>query len=104
MSLPATPVIYPLSLHDALPILVAAPALTVIAGLVLAVLESSVMSVAVTVQLPAVLFVTDSDRLPETRAEFGDTPALLSVEVRPTMWVTLETTFQLASTPRTVTV
>src|SRR5439155_1639469 len=61
------------------------PALTVMAGLVLAVLVPSLMSLAVTVRLPAVLSVTLKVCVPGSSAEF-DGPAMLgSVEVMPTV-------------------
>src|SRR5437870_12696400 len=58
-----------------------APALTEIAGLVLAVLVGSVISVAVTVQLPAVLLVRLKDLVPETRAVLPGSTAFGSVEL-----------------------
>src|SRR5437870_2908241 len=61
--------------------LVAAPALTVMDGLVLGVLAPSVMSAAVRVQLPTVLLVTVRDLVPETKAVFPGSAALASVEV-----------------------
>src|SRR5438094_506114 len=79
------------------------PALTVMEGLVLAVLVPSLMSLAVTVRLPAVLSVTLKVCVPATSAAF-DGPAIAgSEEVIPTVCVTLVTTFQLASTALTVT-
>src|SRR5438552_314573 len=79
-----------------------APALTVMAGLVLAVLVPSGMSVAVTVRLPAVFKVTLKLWVPATRAALAGKVALGSLEVMPTVWVLL-TKFQLASTALTVT-
>src|SRR5947209_7618304 len=59
-----------------------APALTVIAGLVFAALVGSVASVAVTVQLPAVLLVRFTDLVPKTRAVLPGSTAFGSVELR----------------------
>src|SRR5213594_2571782 len=61
-----------------------APALTVIGGLVLGALEPSATSVAVSVQLPAVLLVRARVLLPETRAVLAGNTAFGSVELRPT--------------------
>src|SRR5439155_3518 len=83
--------------------LVNAPTLSAIAGLVLAVLVPSVISLAVTVALPAVLSVTLRLLVPLTSAALAGAAALPSLEVMPTVWVTLVTTFQLASTALTVT-
>src|SRR5438552_3174552 len=82
--------------------LLAAPALTVIAGLVLAVLVPSVMSVAVTVCVPTVLSVTLAVRVPADNAPLAGRMALESLEVIPTVWVLL-TRFHAASTERIVT-
>src|ERR1051326_6705253 len=79
-----------------------APALMVIEGVVLAVLLPSVTSLAVTVALPAVLKVTLKLCVPAANA-LVDTVPLLSLEVRPTVSVTVLTRFQLASTAFTVT-
>ena len=76
--------------------------MTVIAGLVLAVLVPSVMSVAVTVWEPSVLSVTLAVRVPADKAPLAGRVALVSLEVMPTVWVLL-TRFQFASTDRTVT-
>src|SRR5689334_6251210 len=64
---------------------VKAPALTGIDGLVLAVLVPSLMSVAVTVELPVVLRVTLKRPLPEARAALPGKVALASLEVMPTV-------------------
>src|SRR5438093_8153008 len=61
------------------------------------------MSVAVSVALPMVLRVTLKILLPDTRLALAGRLALLSVVVRPTVCVTLLTTFQLASTALIVT-
>ena len=83
--------------------LVTAPALTVIGGLVLAALLPSLVSVAVRVQLPAVLLVRLKDLVPATSAVVAGNAALASVEVRPTVSATVLTRFQFASTALTVT-
>src|SRR5439155_3622598 len=83
--------------------LLAAPGLTVMGGLVFAVLLVSVMSVAVTVWLPAVLSVTLKFRVPAANAVFAGKVAALSLEVIPAVSVTVFTRFQLASTALTVT-
>ena len=83
--------------------LVNAPPLTAIAGLVLAVLVPSVISVVVTVRLPPVFIVMLKVPLPELSAALAGRAALPSLEVMPTVWVTLVTAFQLASTALTVT-
>ena len=62
-----------------------APTLTVMAGLVLAVLVPSVRSVAVTVQLPTVLNVTLKVFVPATNAALAGRVALESLEVMPTV-------------------
>jgi len=80
-----------------------APALTVIAGLVLAVLPPSVMSLAVNVQLPAVRFVTLNTLAPDASAAFPGSISFGSVEVIPTVSPALPTTFQNVSTAFTVT-
>src|SRR5262249_32122490 len=81
-----------------------APALTVIAGLVLAVLLPSLASEAVSVRLPAVLRMTLRFMVPPTKAVLTGRTALASEEVSPTVSVTFVTRFQLTSTARTVTV
>src|SRR5207248_100639 len=83
--------------------LLKAPALTVIVGLVLAVLAPSVTSEAVIVQLPSVFSVTLKLLVPAARAVLAGRAALASLEVMPTVSVTVLTTFQLASTALTVT-
>src|SRR3954471_17771414 len=80
-----------------------APALIVVDGLVLAVLEPSVESVAVTVALPAVFAVTENVFVPATSAAFAGSAAFASELVIAIVSVD-ETTFQLASTALTVTV
>src|SRR3954454_16998895 len=82
--------------------LLKAPALIVVARLVLAVLEPSVESVAVTVALPAVLAVTVNVFVPATSAAFAGSAALASLEVIAIVSVE-ETRFQFASTALTVT-
>src|SRR5260370_23683232 len=73
-------------------------------ALVLAVLVPSVMSVAVTVRVPAVLSVTFKVRDERDEKDIRDgRTALASEEVRATVSVAL-TGFQLASTALTVTV
>lgn len=79
-----------------------APAFTDVAGLVFAVLVPSLISVAVTVRLPAVLKVTLKVLVPATRAAFAGNVALESLVVMPAVCVEL-TTFQFASTALTVT-
>src|SRR6266581_4728851 len=71
-------------------------------GLVLAVFVLSVMLLAVSVCEPAVLSVTLTVRVPADNAPLAGKVALESVEVMPTVCVLL-TRFQLASTARTVT-
>src|SRR5712664_3536689 len=68
-----------------------APALMAIAELVLAVLVPSVMSVAVTVRLPAVFMVTVKLPVPELSAGFDGSTAFASELVIPTVCVTLLT-------------
>src|SRR5437773_1023917 len=72
------------------------------AGLVLAVLVPSVMSVAVTVWEPTALRVTLTVRVPAANAPLAGSMALESLEVIPTVWVLLAR-FQLASTALIVT-
>src|SRR5436190_1479828 len=79
-----------------------APALTVMDGLVLALLLPSVTSVAVKVREPAVLNVTLRVRVPETKAASAGKVALVSVEAISTVSVTVLTTFQKLSTALTV--
>src|SRR5439155_621789 len=80
-----------------------APALTVIEGLVLAVLVLSVTSEAVKVWAAAVLNVTLSVCVPEIKATPAGKLALASLDVTPTVWVMVLTEFQKASTALTVT-
>ena len=65
--------------------LVNAPPLTVMDGLVLAFLEVSVISVAVIVQLPALLKVTANVPVPAVRAALAGWVSLASVVVMPTV-------------------
>ena len=74
--------------------LAAAPGLTVIAGLVSAVLAGSVTSDAVTVREPAVLRVTLKLFVPPARAALAGRTALLSLLVMATVSVTEVTRFQ----------
>src|SRR2546426_903180 len=76
---------------------------TVIKGLVFAVMPVFVISLAVTVLVPAVFSVTLKVLIPEESAAFPGRLALPSLEVIPTVSVEL-TTFQAASTAFTVTV
>ena len=62
----------------------------------------SVMSVAVHVHEPAVLFVTLKDLAPEAKAEFAGNTALPSLLVMPMVSIAVLTMFQLASTALTV--
>ncbi len=80
-----------------------APTLTVMEGLVLAVMKLCVTSEAVTVRLPAVLSVTLKVCVPAASAALAGRPALASLEVMATVSLVL-TRFQLASTALTVTV
>ena len=75
----------------------------VIDGLVLAVFVLSVMSLAVTVALPAVFSVILKVFVPELRVEFAGKAALLSEDVMPALSLIVLTTFQFASTALTVT-
>src|SRR5947207_836153 len=81
--------------------LLAAPTLTVIGGLVFAVLLVSVMSEAVNVWLPAVLSVTLKFLVPAAKAVLAGKVAPMSLEVIPAVSITALTTFQLASTALT---
>src|SRR5439155_25168056 len=83
-------------------ILAKVPAFTVIVGLVLGDLPPSLMSLAVTVALPAVLRLILKVRVPFTNAVLPGRLALLSEEVIATVSVTLVIPFQLASTALTV--
>src|SRR5438445_8766803 len=78
-------------------------ALTVMAGLVLAVLPPSDTSVAVRVKLPLVLKETIKARVPFTSGELAGRVTLVVEEVIPTLSLTLVSAFQLASTALTVT-
>src|SRR5947207_15027819 len=84
--------------------LLAAPGLTVIGGLVFAVLLVSVMSEAVNVWLPAVLSVTLKFLVPAAKAVLAGKVAPMSLEVIPAVSITALTRFQLASTALTVAV
>ena len=79
------------------------PAFTVVDGLVLAVFDPSVLSVAVTVAAAAVLNVTLNVFVPATSAAFAGSAAFASEEVIAMVSVLLAT-FQFASTEFTVTV
>ena len=81
-----------------------APTFTAMAGLVFAALLPSARSVAVTVALPPVLSVRLKALVPEAKVALAGNVALPSLEVMPTVSVAVPTTFQLASTPLTVTV
>src|SRR6185503_13071471 len=76
--------------------------LTAMAGLMLAVLLPSVRSVAVRVKLPLALKVTIRLVVPETNAAAGGRVAVRSLELRPTVSLTVLTRFQKASTALTV--
>src|SRR5262245_45828693 len=79
-------------------------ALTVMAGLVLAVLAESVRSLAVTVVVvPTVLRKSVCVVVPDTSAAGDGRNALASVEARPIVSVAELTAFQNASTALTVT-
>src|SRR5882762_10358998 len=80
-----------------------APALTAIPGLVFKDLELSVISLAVTVEVPAVRRVTLKVCVPFTNAAFAGKIAFASDDVIPATSVTLLTVFQFASTAFTVT-
>src|SRR3954449_11012243 len=75
----------------------------VVDGLVLAVLDPSLESVAVTVALPAVFAVTEKVLVPATRAALAGSAAFASELVIAIVSVEV-TGFQLASTALTVTV
>ena len=78
--------------------------LTVMAGLVLAVLLPSVRSLAMRVKLPLVLKKTWKFCVPDASAALAGRVAVESLAVIPTRSVTVFTRFQLASTALTVTV
>ena len=81
-----------------------APTLTVIAGLVLAALVPSELSVAVTVRVPpAVLNFTPKVCVPLARAALDGSAALGSLDVMATVSPAVLTRFQFASTALTVT-
>ena len=61
------------------------------------------MSAALTVQLPAVLFVRARTFVPDNRATLAGRRSLGSVPLTPTVSLTLGTVFQFASTALTVT-
>ena len=75
---------------------------TVMAGLVPDDFVPSVVSVAVHVQAPAVLFVTLKFLVPEAKAAFAGSTALASLLVMTIVSVAVLATFQLASTALTV--
>src|SRR5262249_13843269 len=72
-------------------------------GLVLEVLLPSVRSVAVRVKLPVVLNVTVRFVVPASRSATGGRVAVTSLELRPTVSLSVLTRFQKASTALTVT-
>jgi hypothetical protein len=78
------------------------PAFTVKDGLVLAGFVLSVVSLAVTVALPAVFNVTLKVFVPDTSGALLGMVALLSDDVIATVSLTVETTFQSASTALTL--
>ena len=80
-----------------------APALTLTDELVLGAFEPSLLSLAVTVALPAVLKVTLNVPVPEASAALAGKVALASLAMMPTVSVILFTRFQFASTALTVT-
>ena len=79
------------------------PAVTLIEELVLGVLLPSLMSLAVTVRVPAVLMVTLKLAVPLESVALGGRLALASEEVIPMVSAASETMFQLSSTALTVT-
>src|SRR6266487_4403873 len=79
------------------------PPPTVMAGLLLAVLEPSVRSLAVKVALPTVLSVTLKVFVPNTSAALGGNVAVPAEEVVPTVSAMVLIRFQSASTALTVT-
>src|SRR5262249_49356604 len=81
-----------------------APEFTVIAELVLGVLDGLVISLAVTVELPPVLSVTLKVLVPLTNAAFAGRTAFGSEEVRPTVSVIVSARLKLESHALTVTV
>src|SRR5437879_22369 len=85
------------------PKVLAPPEPKLIAGLVLAVLALLVMSVAVTVALLPVVRVIAKVFVPATNAVLAGRIAFTSLELRPTVSVTLVAMFQFASTALTVT-
>src|SRR5437773_158703 len=72
-------------------------------GLVLADFVMSEMSLAVTVAPPTVFSVTAKDRVPATSGALDGNVAAASLDVMPTVSVTVLTRFQLASTALTAT-
>ena len=79
-----------------------APALTLMAELILFGIAACVVSDAVTVELPAVLRVTLKTLLPLTKDALAGSAALASLELNETVSLVF-TTFQFASTALTVT-
>ena len=79
-----------------------APALTVIGGLVVTGLVPSLLSITVTVQVPAVMLVIAKAFVPDTKAALAGSMSFGSVELMPIISVTVFTRFQLASTALTV--
>src|SRR5438094_1224868 len=80
-----------------------APALTLMEELIPGVLAPSLISLAVTVRVPVLFNVILKVRLPAASAALGGKVALLSLDVMPTVSVTVLTRFQLASTALTAT-
>src|ERR1041385_4924968 len=79
------------------------PPPTVMAGLVLAILVTSVTSLAVKVALPTVLSVTLKVLVPDTSAALEGRVAVPAEEMMATMSEMVSITFQLASTALIVT-
>ena len=62
----------------------------------------SLLSIAVTVQVPAVILVIAKTLVPDTKAALAGSMSFGSVELMPIISVTVFTRFQLASTALTV--
>src|SRR5439155_726749 len=80
-----------------------APALTLMEELIPGVLAPSLISLAVTVRVPVLFNVILKVRLPAASAALDGKVALPSLDVMPTVSVTVLTRFQLASTALTAT-
>ena len=65
-------------------------------------LVPSLLSIAVTVQVPAVMLVIAKAFVPDTKAALAGSMSFGSVELMPIISVTVFTRFQLASTALTV--